>query len=91
MDGFRRAVAEARKSGNLCFAGLLLEHRIKQAFGEARELWQGWIYTPAVTIWVFSRIWYSVLLARYIRISNPPHPRSPPQPRACRCHHRRLP
>jgi hypothetical protein len=53
MDRFRRAVAEARKSGNLCFAGLLSEHRINQAFGEARELWQGWIYTPAVTIWVF--------------------------------------
>lgn len=53
MNGFRRAVAEARKSGNLCFAGLLSEHRINQAFGEARELWQGWIYTPAVTIWVF--------------------------------------
>ena len=53
MDGFRRAVAEARKSGDLCFAGLLSEHRINQAFGEARELWQGWIYTPAVTVWVF--------------------------------------
>lgn len=23
------------------------------AFGEASRLWQGWIYTPAVTIWVF--------------------------------------
>jgi hypothetical protein len=54
MDvAFRRAVAEARKSGNLCFAGLLAKHRIEQAFGEARELWQGWIYTPAVTVWVF--------------------------------------
>jgi hypothetical protein len=54
MDSaFRRAVAEARTSGNLCFAGLLPEHRISQAFGAARELWQGWVYTPAVTVWVF--------------------------------------
>lgn len=50
---FRQAVAEARKSGNLCFAALLSEHRIDQAFGAARELWQGWIFTPAVTVWVF--------------------------------------
>lgn len=54
MDlAFRRAVAEARRSGSLCFASLLAEHRIDQAFGAARELWQGWIYTPAVTVWVF--------------------------------------
>lgn len=54
MDvAFRRAVAEARKSGNWCFAALLAEHRIEQAFGAARELWQGWIYTPAATVWVF--------------------------------------
>ena len=24
-----------------------------RAFGEARALWQGWIYTPTVTVWVF--------------------------------------
>lgn len=54
MDGaFRRAVAEVRKSGDLCFASLLAEHRIDQAMGAARELWQGWIYSPAVTVWVF--------------------------------------
>lgn len=54
MDvAFRRAVAEARKSGSLCFASLLSEDRIDQALGSARALWQGWIYTPAVTIWVF--------------------------------------
>ena len=29
------------------------EDRILEAFGEARWLWQGWIYTPAVTVWVF--------------------------------------
>ncbi len=54
MDvAFRRAVAEARRQGDLYFAGLLLEDRIHQAFGEARWFWQGWIYSPAVTIWVF--------------------------------------
>lgn len=54
MDGaFRRAVAEARRHRDLCFASLLSEDRILQAFGAARALWQGWIYTPAVTVWVF--------------------------------------
>ena len=54
MDGaFRRAVAEARAHRGLCFASLLSEDRILQAFGAARALWQGWIYTPAVTVWVF--------------------------------------
>jgi hypothetical protein len=54
MDGaFRRAVAEARRQGDLYFAGLLPEDRIHQAFGRARWFWQSWIYSPAVTIWVF--------------------------------------
>ena len=54
MDtAFRRAVAEARRHGDLYFAGLLSEDRIMAAFGPARLFWQGWIYTPAVTIWVF--------------------------------------
>lgn len=54
MDlAFRRAVAEARRQGQLYFAGLLLEDRITEAFGEARRFWQGWIYTPAVTVWMF--------------------------------------
>jgi hypothetical protein len=54
MDvAFRRTVAEARRQGKLYFAGLLAEHHIHEAFGRARWLWQGWIYTPAVTIWVF--------------------------------------
>jgi hypothetical protein len=52
-DGFRRAVAEARRHGDLYFAGLLSEDRILEAFGRARWLWQGWIYTPAITMWVF--------------------------------------
>jgi len=54
MDAaFRRAVAEARGHEDLYFAGLLSEDRILEAFGTARGLWQGWIYTPAVTIWTF--------------------------------------
>ena len=54
MDlAFRRAVAEARRHGDLYFAGLLSEDRILDALGKARWLWQGWVYTSAVTIWVF--------------------------------------
>jgi hypothetical protein len=54
MDAaFRRAVADARRHEGLYFASLLSEDRIQKAFGTARWLWQGWIYTPAVTIWVF--------------------------------------
>ncbi len=54
MDGsFRRAVAEARRQGGLYFAGLLSEERIDNAFGITRALWQGWVYTRAVTVWVF--------------------------------------
>ena len=54
MDvAFRRAVADARRQGGLPFACLLSEDRIERAFGSARELWQGWVYCPAVTVWVF--------------------------------------
>ena len=54
MDAkFRRALSEARQQNGLYFASLLSEERILAAFGVARALWQGWIYTPAVTIWVF--------------------------------------
>jgi hypothetical protein len=54
MDlAFRRAAAEARRQGDLYFAGLLSENRILEAFGQARWVWKGWIYTPAVTVWVF--------------------------------------
>lgn len=54
MDvAFRRAVAATRRSGDLYFAGLLTEDRILRAFGEARRFWHGWVYTPAVTVWVF--------------------------------------
>jgi hypothetical protein len=51
MDvAFRCAVAEARQRGDLYFAGLLPEDRIVEAFGRARWFWQGWIYSPAVTL-----------------------------------------
>jgi IS4 transposase len=54
MDrAFRQSVAQARRHGKLYFASLLGEDHIQEAFGRARWFWQGWIYTPAVTIWVF--------------------------------------
>ena len=53
VESLRSAVAEARRHGDLYFAALLSQDRIAQAFGEAISLWQGWIYTPAVTVWVF--------------------------------------
>jgi DDE family transposase len=54
MDvAFRRAIAEARRQGDLYFAGLLPEDRIRQAFGKASWFWDSWIYSPAVTLWVF--------------------------------------
>jgi len=53
VHSFRAAVARARRSGDLYFAALLPEDRILKAFGAARATWQGWIYTPAITIWVF--------------------------------------
>lgn len=52
-NAFRRAVAQARRHGDLYFAGLLSEDRILEALGRARWVWRGWIYTPAVTVWVF--------------------------------------
>ena len=53
VHSFRAAVAESRRHGDLYFAALLPQDRIEKAFGAARWLWQGWIYTPAVTVWVF--------------------------------------
>jgi putative transposase len=53
VSSFRTVVADARRHGDLFFAALLTEDRITKAFGKARAVWQGWIYTPAVTIWVF--------------------------------------
>jgi hypothetical protein len=53
FHSFRAAVAEARRHGDLYFAALIDRQSISEAFGEASSLWQGWIYTPAVTVWVF--------------------------------------
>jgi hypothetical protein len=53
VQSFRAAVADARRHGDLYFAALLSQDRIQKAFGMARWLWQGWIYTPAVAVWVF--------------------------------------
>lgn len=54
MDvAFRHAIAEARRQGELYFASLLREDRIRQAFGGASWFWESWLYSPAVTLWVF--------------------------------------
>ena len=53
LGSFRAAVRAARRHESLYFAALLPEERILEAFGSARLLWQGWVYTPAVTVWVF--------------------------------------
>lgn len=53
FHSFRSTVAQARQHGNLHFASLLPEEDILNALGPARALWKGWIYTPAVTVWVF--------------------------------------
>ncbi len=53
VHSFRAAVAAARRHGDLYFAALLSEQSILDALGSASSLWQGWIYTPAVTLWVF--------------------------------------
>jgi hypothetical protein len=50
---FRAAVGEARRHGDLYFAALLPQDRILKAVTAARSFWQGWVYTPAVTVWVF--------------------------------------
>ena len=50
---FRAMVAQARRRDDLYFAALLPEDLIMRAFGAARARWQGWVYTPAVTVWVF--------------------------------------
>ena len=53
FHSFRVAIAEARRHGDLYFAALVDRQSISEAFGEASSLWQGWIYTPAVTVRVF--------------------------------------
>src|SRR5438128_992276 len=53
FQSFRNAIAEARQHPDLYFAALLDQQTILEALGSASSLWQGWIYTPAVTVWVF--------------------------------------
>ena len=53
FQSFSAAVADARRHGDLYFAALLPQDRIAKAFGSAIGLWHGWIYNPAVTVWVF--------------------------------------
>ena len=53
VHSFHAAVAEARRHGDLYFAALLPQDRILKAFRSARSFWQGWVYTPSVTLWVF--------------------------------------
>ena len=54
VHSFRTAVAEARRHGDLYFAALLSARSYPQSLRKPQEqLWQGWIYTPAVTVWVF--------------------------------------
>jgi Transposase DDE domain len=53
FDAFRGAVLQARRHGDLYFAALLDPQSITESFGAASSLWHGWIYTPAVTMWVF--------------------------------------
>ena len=53
FNSFRDAVMLARRQPGLYFAVLLDQQRILDAFGSASSVWQGWIYTPAATVWVF--------------------------------------
>jgi hypothetical protein len=53
FHSFRAGIAQARRQGDLYFAALVDRQTISEAFGEASSLWQGWIYSPAVTVWVF--------------------------------------
>lgn len=53
VASFLGALARARRHGDLYFAALVDQETIIAALGEASSLWQGWIYTPAVTVWVF--------------------------------------
>ena len=53
VHSFRATVAESRRHGDLYFAALLSKDRIIRAFDAARATWRGWVYSPAVTVWVF--------------------------------------
>src|SRR5207253_2845524 len=49
----RAAVERARRDQSLCFAALLPEECITAAFAAASATWHGYLFTPAVTVWVF--------------------------------------
>lgn len=53
LESFKSAVAAARRHGDLYFAALLDQESIRKAFGSASSVSGGWLYTPAVTTWVF--------------------------------------
>lgn len=53
LSSFRQAVMTARRTDGLYFAAVLSEQIILEAFGSASSLWQGWVYTPVTTVWVF--------------------------------------
>jgi len=53
FGAFQAAVTAARQHGDLYFAALLDRESIREAFGSATSVWHGWLYTPAVTTWVF--------------------------------------
>ena len=50
---FRAAVEQARKSHALYFSGLISENRITESLCQSGATFHGWIYSGAVTVWVF--------------------------------------
>lgn len=50
---FRAAVEQARRTGDLHFAGLLSKERITASLRAASVWFQGWVYSGPVTVWVF--------------------------------------
>jgi hypothetical protein len=53
VGALRAAVEKARRDRELVFAAVLPEENITAAFAAARASWNGWLYSPAITVWVF--------------------------------------
>lgn len=53
VGALRVAVEKARRDQDLVFAAVLPEENITAAFAAARASWNGWLYSPAITVWVF--------------------------------------
>lgn len=53
LGAFQAAVTAARQQRQLYFAALLDQECIQEAFESASTVWHGWLYTPAITVWVF--------------------------------------